>query len=139
MEGPASTLRRVFFNQCPVVAERRIRQRVLARQGYAYAGWPTKDVELLVDAGRWGSLAGGMLYIQRWHAAALRIRLQSMGQHWSWNTPTVFARTTKLYKQYPDLLQKNRYIPQVYSGLCEVEGAICLWAGTGFVAVHVAI
>jgi Resolvase, N terminal domain len=39
VEGPASALRRGFFNQYPVVAERRTRQRVLARQGYAYAGW----------------------------------------------------------------------------------------------------
>jgi hypothetical protein len=54
-------------------------------------------------------------------------------------SPCVFARTTKLYKPYPDSIQKNRYILQVYSGLCEVEGAFCLRAGTGFAAMHVAI
>jgi hypothetical protein len=47
-------------------------------------------------------------------------------------SPCVFARTTKLYKHYPDFIQKNRYIPRVYSGLCEVEGAFCLRAWTGW-------
>jgi DNA invertase Pin-like site-specific DNA recombinase len=62
VEGPASALRRGFFNQYPVVAERRTWQRVLARQGYAYAGWridrlarSTLDlfaiVKRIVDAG----------------------------------------------------------------------------------------
>jgi hypothetical protein len=31
------------------------------RDGDSYAGGASKDVKLLVDAGHWGSLAGGML------------------------------------------------------------------------------
>ena len=41
-------------------------------------------------------------------------------------SPCVIARTTKLYKQYPDFIHKNRHITQVYSGLVKVEGAFCL-------------
>jgi hypothetical protein len=56
-----SALRRVFLDQRPDVPLRRAWQRVLMRHGDPYAGGPTKDVELLVDAGHRGNLAGGML------------------------------------------------------------------------------
>jgi hypothetical protein len=41
------------------VAERRARQRVLARQGYTDTGWPSKGVELLAGAGYRGRLDRG--------------------------------------------------------------------------------